>query len=211
MRYIEANCRRLLQLRFSPKSTQEVFEADHNALYCTIEKQTNYAVSEHYKNEFDVNALGNAMSLCLIKGITYRNSGNRHYIENSPTLVDDILHQFLSKESNHKGAENKAATKMYNALPENIRVRLSDVHSEVKFNRRGYGSGQCYVWAVHELYTGDPWAATIFPKHILMISLLSSLERTGEINSKEYSWMLDSTVKAAIIATHSNIAGHHHA
>ena len=99
MKYIQPNSQRLLALRFPTQGIHDALHADHNDLYNTIERECNNATSEHYRQDFNVDALGLAISLCLRKGITYPSEADRLYTESTPTLASEIASRVRSQSS----------------------------------------------------------------------------------------------------------------
>lgn len=67
--------------------------------------------------------------------------------------------------------EKKGCAAFVKTLPEPERQRLAGLVEQIRFQRRHYGGGQFYCWALHPLFEKrpiDPWPASQYPKAVLM-------------------------------------------
>lgn len=67
--------------------------------------------------------------------------------------------------------EKKGCAAFVKTLPESERQRLAGLVGQIRFQRRHYGGGQFYCWALHPIFEKrpiDPWPASKYPKAVLM-------------------------------------------
>jgi len=84
----------------------------------------------------------------------------------------------------------KSAELFMNTLPEEARSLVLGEASRVTFQRRRYGRGQLYCWALHPDYDAaltDPWPASMFPKALIHACLALDMAVKHPLFSSQFA------------------------